>query len=132
MDGRRARQRLGGGGGAMTTTYITRLASVARVVDGDTLDLDLDLGFSITLRQRVRLIGIDAPEVRTRDAEEKARGLQAQQFVVEWLQRPGLVWVRTTKDDKYGRMLADLYREGEPSLCEELLAWGLAGPYRGG
>ena len=116
----------------MTTTYTTRLASVARVVDGDTLDLDLDLGFSITLRQRVRLIGIDAPEVRTRDAAEKARGLQAQQFVVEWLQRPGLVWVRTTKDDKYGRMLAEPYRKGEPSLCEELLAWGLAVPYRGG
>ena len=115
-----------------TKTYITRLACVARVVDGDTLDLDLDLGFSITLRQRVRLIGLDAPEVRTRDAAEKARGLQAQRFVVEWLQRPGLVWVRTTKDDKYGRMLADLYREGEPSLREELLAWGLAVPYRGG
>jgi micrococcal nuclease len=116
----------------MTTPYITRLASVARVVDGDTLDLDLDLGFSVTLRQRVRLIGIDAPEVRTRDDAEKARGLQAQRFVVEWLQRPGLVWVRTTKDDKYGRMLADCFRVGEPSLCEELLAWGLAVPYRGG
>jgi micrococcal nuclease len=116
----------------MTTTYTTRLASVARVVDGDTLDLDLDLGFSITLRQRVRLIGIDAPEVRTRDAAEKARGLATAAHVVGWLGRPGQVLVTTTKDDKYGRMLADCFRVGEPSLCEELLAWGLAVPYRGG
>jgi micrococcal nuclease len=115
----------------MTARYAFRVASIARVVDGDTLDLDLDLGFSITLRQRVRLIGIDAPEVRTRDAAEKTRGLQAQAFVVEWFQRPGLVWVRTTKEEKYGRMLADLYREGEPSLCTELLTLGLAVPYRG-
>jgi micrococcal nuclease len=115
----------------MTARYTFRVASIARAVDGDTLDLDLDLGFSITLRQRVRLIGIDAPEVRTRDAAEKARGLQAQAFVVEWFQRPGLVWVRTTKEEKYGRMLADCYREGEPSLCTELLGWGLAVPYRG-
>lgn len=114
----------------MTTPYVFRLAAVVRVVDGDTLDLDLDLGFSITLRQRVRLVGINAPETRTKNAAEKARGLQAQQFVIEWLQRPGAVLVRTTKDDKYGRMLADCYRQGEPSLCEELLAWGLASPYR--
>jgi endonuclease YncB( thermonuclease family) len=68
-------------------------------VDGDTVDLDLDLGFSITLRQRVRLYGIDAPEVRT------------------------------SKEEKYGRMLADCYREGEPSLYTELLERGLARPY---
>jgi micrococcal nuclease len=115
----------------MTTPYTFRLASVARVVDGDTIDLDLDLGFSITLRQRVRLIGIDAPEVRTRDAAEKARGQAAAAHVVRWFERPGQVLVTTTKDDKYGRMLADLYREGEPSLCTELLTLGLAVPYRG-
>jgi micrococcal nuclease len=115
----------------MTTTYTTRLASVARVVDGDTLDLDLDLGFSITLRQRVRLIGIDAPEMRTRDAAEKTRGLATAAHVVGWFERPGQVLVTTTKDDKYGRMLADLYRESEPSLCTELLTLGLAVPYRG-
>lgn len=113
------------------TPYTFRLASVARVVDGDTIDLDLDLGFSITLRQRVRLIGIDAPEVRTRDAAEKARGLATAAHVVDWFERPGQVLVTTTKDDKYGRMLADLCREGEPSLCTELLTLGLAVPYRG-
>ena len=111
--------------------YVYRLLRVARVVDGDTIDLDLDLGFSITLRQRVRLIGIDAPETRTRDAAEKARGLEAQRFVAEWFQRPGQVLVRTTKEEKYGRMLADCFREGEPSLCAELLERGLAMAYRG-
>jgi micrococcal nuclease len=48
---------------------------VAKVVDGDTVDLDLVLGFSITLRQRVRLYGIDAPELRSKDPAEKAKGL---------------------------------------------------------
>lgn len=111
--------------------YIYRLLRVARVVDGDTIDLDLDLGFSITLRQRVRLIGVNAPEIRSRNAAEKARGLQAEAFVMEWFQRPGQVFVQTTKEEKYGRMLADCFRSGESTLCAELLATGLALPYRG-
>ena len=111
--------------------YVYRLLRVARVVDGDTIDLDLDLGFSITLRQRVRLIGIDAPETRTRDAAEKARGLETRDYVAGWFKRPGQVLVRTTKEEKYGRMLADCFREGEPSLCAELLERGLAVAYPG-
>jgi micrococcal nuclease len=102
---------------------------VAKVVDGDTVDLDLDLGFSITLRQRVRLYGIDAPELRSKDPIEKAKGQESQAFVVQWFQQPGPVLVRTTKEEKYGRMLADCYREGAPSLCTELLQRGLAAPY---
>jgi endonuclease YncB( thermonuclease family) len=51
--------------------YVYRLKAVAKVVDGDTLDLDLDLGFSLVLRQRVRLLGLDAPEIRSKDAAEK-------------------------------------------------------------
>jgi hypothetical protein len=69
--------------------FVYRLEAVAKVmggdtvVDGDTVDLDLDLGFSITLRQRVRLYGIDAPEVHTKDPIEKAKGLEsAYLFVV--------------------------------------------------
>jgi hypothetical protein len=69
--------------------FVYRLKAVAKVmggdtvVDGDTVDLDLDLGFSITLRQRVRLYGIDAPEVHTKDPIEKAKGLEsAYLFVV--------------------------------------------------
>jgi micrococcal nuclease len=109
--------------------YVYRLKAVAKVVDGDTVDLDLDLGFSLTLRQRVRLYGIDAPELRSKDPAEKAKGLESQAFVVQWFQQPGPVLVRTTKEEKYGRMLADCYREGAPSLCTELLERGLARPY---
>jgi micrococcal nuclease len=109
--------------------YVYRLKAVAKVVDGDTVDLDLDLGFSITLRQRVRLYGIDAPELRSKDPNEKAKGQESQAFVVQWFQQPGPVLVRTTKEEKYGRMLADCYREGAPSLCTELLQRGLAAPY---
>lgn len=109
--------------------YVYRLKAVAKVVDGDTVDLDLDLGFSITLRQRVRLYGIDAPELRSKDPIEKAKGQESQAFVVQWFQQPGPVLVRTTKEEKYGRMLADCHREGAPSLCTELLERGLARPY---
>lgn len=109
--------------------FVYRLKAVAKVVDGDTVDLDLDLGFSLTLRQRIRLYGIDAPEIHTRDAAEKAKGQESQAYVSQWFQQPGQVLVRTTKEEKYGRMLADCYREGAPSLCSELLARGLAKAY---
>lgn len=109
--------------------FVYRLKELVRVIDGDTVDLELDLGFSLTLRQRVRLFGIDAPELRSKDPEEKAKGMDSQAYVVAWFQRQGPVLVRTTKEEKYGRMLADCYREGQPSLCTELLERGLARPY---
>jgi micrococcal nuclease len=61
--------------------FVYRLKALAKVVDGDTLDLDLDLGFSLVLRQRVRLYGLDAPEIRSKDPAEKAKGLESQAFV---------------------------------------------------
>ncbi len=98
-------------------------------MDGDTVHVGLGLGFSITLRQRVRLYGLDAPELRSKDPAEKAKGLESQAFVTQWFQPCGEVLVRTTKEEKYGRMLADCYREGAPSLCTVLLERGLARPY---
>jgi|688.fasta_scaffold95292_2 micrococcal nuclease len=109
--------------------FVYRLKAVAKVVDGDTVGLDLDLGFSITLRQRVRFYGLDAPEIRSKDPAEKAKGQESQAFVSQWFERGGDVLVRTSKEEKYGRMLADCYREGEPSLCTELLERVLARPY---
>jgi micrococcal nuclease len=109
--------------------FVYRLKALVKVVDGDTLDLDLDLGFSLVLRQRVRLYGLDAPELRSKDPAEKAKGQESQAFVSDWFVRPGAVLVRTVKEEKYGRMLADCFREGEPSLCNELLERGLAVPY---
>lgn len=108
-------------------------AVVDRVVDGDTLDLIIDLGFDIRYKQRVRLLGVDTPEVRTRDLDEKEAGQQASEFVkqaVFWSQ----VTVHTQYDrrGKYGRVLAKIYYTDENGdqvcLNDELLRQGHAAP----
>ena len=82
---------------------------VLRVVDGDTVDVDIDLGFGVWLRkQRIRMLGIDTPESRTRDKEEKVYGLAAKAFLKEALKQ-GPVTLRTVKDGKgkFGRILGE-------------------------
>jgi len=83
---------------------------ILRVVDGDTVDIDIDLGFGVWMRkQRVRLYGVDTPESRTRDKVEKKYGLLAKEFVK--IQLPTKSWqiLRTKKDDKgkFGRILGE-------------------------
>tara|TARA_R100000697_G_scaffold9616_1_gene15289 strand:+ start:822 stop:1232 length:411 start_codon:yes stop_codon:yes gene_type:complete len=81
---------------------------ILKVVDGDTVDVDIDLGFGIWIKnERVRLYGIDAPESRTRDKEEKKYGLAAKQFVLDNLPIGSSQVLRTLKDDvgKFGRVL---------------------------
>ena len=83
---------------------------IDRVVDGDTVDVDIDLGFGIWLRkERVRLYGIDTPESRTRDLEEKKYGLAAKLFVQDLLPVSSMQTLRTRKDDKgkFGRILGE-------------------------
>jgi micrococcal nuclease len=107
-----------------------RRATVTRIVDGDTLHLDVDLGCDTTLAMTVRLYGLNCPEMNT-DA-----GKAAKAFVEEWAWTRvstdvGLV-IRTVKDkkEKYGRYLADLLPDdGSPSLCTALLESGHAVPY---
>jgi endonuclease YncB( thermonuclease family) len=106
--------------------YFYRLKAVVKVVDSGTIDLVLDLRFSLTLRPRMRLIVIDAQEIRSKDPAEKARVQEILAFVNQMFQQPGQVLVGSTKEEKYGRMLANCYREGVPILCSELLARGLA------
>jgi micrococcal nuclease len=86
-------------------------ATVLRVVDGDTLDLRVDLGFKIHYEIRVRLYGVNTPESRTKDLAEKALGLKAKQFTQDWLNNHKWVYVNTIpdKNDKYGRILANIY-----------------------
>lgn len=87
------------------------LAKVDRVVDGDTVDLIVDLGFFINTRMRVRLRGVDAPEVR---GEERPEGLAATAFVQEQIPDGCRVIIRTYKVGKYGRYIADiLYIPGD-------------------
>ena len=84
---------------------------VTRVVDGDTVDVDIDLGFGmIYKKQRVRMQGIDTPESRTRDLEEKKYGLAAKEFLVKWT-GAGELRIKTHKDErgKFGRILGEIW-----------------------
>jgi micrococcal nuclease len=84
---------------------------VTRVVDGDTIDVDLDLGFDIIYKCRVRLYGIDTPESRTRDKDEKARGKLASKFLQDAISNGKHVILQTQLKDskgKFGRVLASV------------------------
>ena len=86
---------------------------IKRVVDGDTVDVDIDLGFGIWMRnERIRLMGIDTPESRTRDLEEKKYGLAAKKFLQNLLDDEGGITLKTDKDaeGKFGRILGTFYR----------------------
>ena len=111
--------------------YQYKIKKINRVIDGDTLDVDIDLGFGITLSQRVRLKDINAPEIRTLDLEEKAKGLEAKEWLEKELSKPGEWIIETTKEDKYGRLLGTLYLVGEPvTVNERMLNEGIAKPYQ--
>lgn len=105
---------------------------ILRVVDGDTVDVDLDLGFKIVLsKERVRIAGIDTPESRTRDLEEKKFGLASKERLKQLLGKTAVV--RTMKPDskeKFGRILGDFIVNGK-SVSEILIEEGYAVPYQG-
>lgn len=87
--------------------------NVVRVVDGDTVDVDIDLGFGVWMcKQRIRMYGIDTPESRTRDLEEKKYGLAAKYFLIGLLDDPNGITLKTYKDGKgkFGRILGELWR----------------------
>ena len=89
---------------------------VVKVIDGDTVDVDIDLGFGVWLhKERVRLYGIDTPESRTRDLEEKKYGLAAKEFLTKMLDDEGGIILKTHKDaeGKFGRILGELRRTTE-------------------
>jgi len=115
---------------------------ITRVVDGDTVDADIDLGFNEFKRDRIRLIGIDTPESRTRNKKEKALGLKAKARLKELIAEAPVidgkrgkkaVYLKTTKDGKgkFGRILGTLLI-GEQDVCEILINEGHARPYFGG
>ena len=82
---------------------------VKRIVDGDTVDVIIDLGFSILYSTRVRLYGIDTPESRTRNKDEKVRGFLSKDYLKEWLDQGGVI-IRTYRDKKgkFGRVLGEM------------------------
>ena len=120
--------------------YNFRVVSIDRVVDGDTIDVSIDLGFDLIKKERVRIAGIDTPEKRTRDLEEKALGIDATNWMKKNLEdtiagddeltiRTELVGVM----GKYGRLLGWLYvGESNVSLNEIMSEQGYAWAYDGG
>jgi micrococcal nuclease len=115
--------------------YEYRIKKVLKVVDGDTIDVDIDLGFNISYTQRVRLAGIDTPESRTKDAREKALGLEVKDKLKKAIDAAKDVVVKTELPDsseKYGRILGWVYLDGATkSINEQLIDEGYAWGYMG-
>jgi len=91
-------------------------AELLRIVDGDTIDVLIDLGFNITIKERVRLYGIDTPEVRTRNLEEKARGKAASARLGELLTEHFIIETKIDKRGKFGRLLGIIYAHVDGKL----------------
>ena len=120
--------------------YNFRVVSIDKVVDGDTIDVTIDLGFDLSKKERVRVAGVDTPEKRTRNLEEKALGLDATEWIKEHLEGAidgddDLI-IRTELDGgvgKYGRLLGWLYiGDAIVSLNERMIDEGYAWAYDGG
>ena len=107
---------------------------IVRIIDGDTVDVDIDLGFAVWLnKQRIRLFGVDTPESRTRDAEEKKFGILAKNFVKGRLPVGSMQILRTRLDDsrgKFGRILGEFVLE-ETTLNQLLIVTNHGVPYFG-
>lgn len=115
--------------------YEYRVKEIKKVVDGDTIDVDIDLGFNVSYSQRVRLAGIDTPESRTTDKFEKSLGIEAKEYLKYKLKDAKLIVIKTEKPDsseKYGRILGWLYIDGDTvsindQMIEDGYAWGYLG-----
>ncbi len=113
----------------------TYKALVFNIVDGDTIDLFIDLGFHLTLKERVRLLNINAPEIRTKDLEEKSKGILAKDRLSELvLNKQVIIETHLNPKDKYGRILANIYVQIDTStellnINELLISEGLAVKY---
>jgi micrococcal nuclease len=115
--------------------YQYYVRKVENVVDGDTIDVLIDLGFDILFSSRVRLAGIDTPESRTKDLKEKALGLESKEYLKKALKDAKSVVIKTEKMDsseKYGRILGWIYVNDETVSLNDMMindgyAWGYLG-----
>jgi micrococcal nuclease len=115
--------------------YEYYVRKVENVVDGDTIDVLIDLGFDILFQSRVRLAGIDTPESRTKDLKEKALGLESKEYLKKALKDAKSVVIKTEKMDsseKYGRILGWVYINGDTESLNDMMindgyAWGYLG-----
>jgi len=131
--------------GAMTppsrkSCYNFRVTKIVKVLDGDTIDVLIDLGFDLFKKERVRIAGVDTPEKRTRDLEEKALGIDATNWLkeklTETIKGDEELLIRTELKGgvgKYGRLLGWLYiGDADVSLNEQMITEGYAWEYDGG
>ena len=115
--------------------YEYHVKSITNVVDGDTIDVDIDLGFDISFSSRVRMAGIDTPESRTTNKAEKILGLEAKDYLKKKLKDAKSIIIKTEKIDsseKYGRILGWLYINGDTTSINDHMindgyAWGYLG-----
>jgi len=115
--------------------YKYYVKKVENIVDGDTIDVLIDLGFDILFASRVRLAGIDTPESRTKDLKEKALGLESKEYLKKILKDAKSVVIKTEKMDsseKYGRILGWIYvNDDTVSVNDQMIndgyAWGYLG-----
>jgi len=113
--------------------YEYKVKEVVKVVDGDTIDVVIDLGFDLSKKERVRLAGIDTPESRTRDLDEKKLGLEAKEHLSTNLSNANQLMISTEKDGKYGRMLGTIYINDDiVSMNQQMIDKGYAWEYDGG
>ena len=116
--------------------YIYRIRTISKVVDGDTIDASIDLGFDISLEKRIRLAGIDTPESRTTNVKEKAMGLESKEWLKKTLEGAKDILIKTELPDsteKYGRIIGHLFINGqETSLNNQMIYEGYALAYDGG
>lgn len=109
-------------------------AEVKKIIDGDTFDILIDLGFDTLRKGRVRLYGVNTPESRTTNLEEKKMGLAAKEFTDQWITAAGhKIKIETIldKNEKYGRILARVWNEAGECLNEAIVKSGLAREYFG-
>ena len=111
-------------------------AKLLNVVDADTMDMDVDMGFNICIKQRLRLLGIDAPELNSKNLTDREMAMRAKIFVLNAMTIGETYVIDTYKDDKYGRLLADIFVVttvgiiiNRTTLSNLLLEAGLAKPY---
>jgi micrococcal nuclease len=113
----------------------TYVITLDRVIDGDTIDAMIDLGFDVHVKKRIRFMGINTPESRTRDLEEKKRGLAAKARVEELLNKCSCITLKSHGSGKFGRCLGELFIELENeavNLNQLLISEGHATEYFGG
>ena len=112
--------------------YEYTVKEIVKVIDGDTVDVCIDLGFNIFHIERIRLNRVDTPETFTKNKEGRKYAMQAKAYVSAWMKQQSQIKVRTLKDDKYGRILADFIGDDSVCLNDLLINEGYAWLYDGG